>query len=286
MTNLLDLHDLRVEEQDLSSDDLLIEADSGESLEIIARGVSGANADDIILESVDEETMLSYPHEDSDGEVFPEEAVRQTGQDLTGFMREAGLSAPTIKVPEGDEYQLVNDSSSAGTATVLYRQGRAQDVSPNDPGHPDNKERTFITSSETTQSISSSNTVTFDLDTSNQPGILRDWPWEEEVPPSREYDLQAIMFNLDGDSGGDITLDNFRLQSEEREFLAKQSAFVNVDNAQYPNTDLTRVPYVFPAQPTFEPGDKLDVQVESTISAAGPQDSVVDATIVAYRRPV
>lgn len=286
MVNLLDLHDVRVEEQDLSSDDLLIEADTGESLEIIGRGVSGANADDIILESVDEETMLSYPHENPNGEVFPEEALQETGMDILGAMRDMGLSAPTLKVPEGDSYQLVNDSSSAGTATVYYRQGRAQDVSPNDPGHPNNKERTFITSSETTESISSSNTVTFDLDNSNQPGILRDWPWEEEVPPSREYDLQAIMFNLDGDSGGNISLDGFRLQSEEREFLAKSSAIVGKNQAQYPNNSLTRVPFMFPEQPTFSPGDNLDVQAEATISAAGPQDAVVDATLIAYRRDV
>lgn len=286
MVSLLDLHDLRVETQDLSSDDLLIEADTGESLEIMARGVSGANADDIILESIDEETMLAYPHENPDGELVPEEAVEETGMDIFGMMRDMGLSAPTLKVPEGDSYRLVNDSSSAGNATVYYRQGRAQDVSPNDPGHPDTKRRTFVTSAETTQSISSSNTVTFELDNSNQPGILRDWPYEEEVPPGREYDLQAIMLNKDADSGSNITLDGFRLQSEEREFLAKDSAFISVDNAQYPNTSLTRLPYIFPEQPTFTPGDSLTVQAESSISVAGPEDSVVDCTIISYRRDV
>lgn len=286
MVNLLDLHDMRIETQDLSSDDLAIEANTNESLEILARGVSGANADDQILESIDEETMLAYPHENPNGEVFPEEVVRQPGTDLLAKMRDMGLQAPTLKVPEGDTYQLVNDSSSAGNATVLYRQGRAQDVSPNQPGHPDTKARTFITSSETTQSISSSNTVTFDMDTSNQPGILRDWPWEEEVPPNREYDLQAVMLNLDGDSGADISLDGFRLQSEEREFLAKDSAIIDNANAQYPNNSLTRIPYVFPKEPTFVPGDNLDMQAEATISAAGPQDAVVDATMIAYRRSV
>jgi hypothetical protein len=286
MVNLLDLHDIRVEEQDLSSDDLLIEADTNESLEIIARGVSGANADDQIIESVDEETMLAYEHEDPDGELFPEEVVENLNTDIHKTLRDMGIAAPTLKVPEGDEYQLVNDTSDAGNATVLYRQGRAQDVSPNEPGHPDNKTRTFVTTAETTQSIGANSTETVDLDTSAQPGILRDWPWEEEVPPNREYDLQALMFTLDGDSGSNITLDTFRLQSEEREFLAKDSAFVDVNLAQYPDVDLTRQPYVFPAQPTFEPGDNLDVQVEASNGGTSAEDAVVNATIVSYRRPV
>ena len=285
MVELLDLHDLRVEEQDLSADDLSIEADTGESLEIVARGVSGANADDQIIESVDEETMLAYQHEDG-LELFPEEVVENQGTDVHAMLREMGLAAPTLKVPEGDTYQLVNDGSDAGTATVLYRQGRAVDVSPNDPGHPNTKTRTFVTTAETTQSVASSSTEVVDLNTSGNPGILRDWPWEEEVPPNREYDLQAIAVELDGDSGGNITLDGFRLQSEEREFLAKDSAFVDVALANYPDTTLDDLPLVFPAAPTFSPGDNLDVQVEATNSNTADEDAVVNATIVSYRRPV
>ena len=286
MTTLLDLHDRRVAEQDLSEDDLLIEADSGESLEILARGVSGANADDQLIESVDEETMLAYQHEDPDGELFPEEALENKQMDIHAMLRDMGLRAPTIKVPEGDEYQLVNDTSDSGTAVVYYRQGRDTDTSQNDPGHPDTKARTFVSTAETTQTIGQGATETVDLDESANPGILRDWPWEEEVPPNREYDLQAIMFNLDGDSGGNVTLDSFRLQSEEREFLAKDSAFVDTDLAQYPNTDLTRQPFVFPEEPTFSPGDNLDVQVRATEGGSADQDAVVNATIVSYRRPV
>jgi len=286
MVRLLSLHDMRVEEQDLSTDDLLIEADSGESLEILARGVSGANADDQILESIDEETMLAYEHEDGTGELFPEETVQTLNTDIHGSLRDMGMNAPTLKVPEGDEYQLVNDDSDAGTATVLYRQGRSQDVSPNEPGHPDNKTRTFVSTAETTQTITASSVETVDIETSAQPGILRDFPYEEEVPPNREYDLQAVMFDLDGDSTGDVQLNSFRLQSEEREFLAKDSAFVDADLAQYPNTDLTRLPYIFPEEPTFEPGDNLDIQVEAETTTSGDEDAVVNATMVFYRRPV
>jgi len=286
MTTLLDLHDIRVAEQDLSEDDLLIEADTGESLEILARGVSGANADDQLIESIDEETMLAFQHEDPDGELFPEEALQNRQMDIHAMLRDMGLRAPALKVPEGDEYQLVNDTSDAGTATVYYRQGRASDVSRNDPGHPDTKARTFVTTAETTQTVGQGATETIDLEDSANPGILRDWPWEEEVPPNREYDLQAIMLNLDGDSGGNVTLDSFRLQSEEREFLAKDSAFVDTGLAQFPNTDLTRRPFVFPEEPTFSPGDNLDVQVRATEGGSADQDAVVNATIVSYRRPV
>jgi len=286
MVNLLALHDYRVEEQDLSVDDLEIEADTGESIEILHRGVSGANADDQLIESIDEETMLAYDHEDPDGELFPEEAVQNRNRDVHSTLRDAGFMAPTLKVPEGDAYRLVNDSSDAGSATVIYRQGRAQDVSSNQPGHPDNKDRTFLTSAETTQTIGANSTEVVDLTESSNPGILRDFPYEEEVPPNREYDLQALALNLDGDSGADIQLDTFRLQSEEREFLAKDSAFVDTDLAQFPNTDLTRVPYIFPAEPTFSPGDQLDLQVEATNTTSGDGDAVVDATMMFMRRDI
>jgi hypothetical protein len=286
MVSLSDLHDIRVEEQDLSSGDLSITADENESLEILARGVSGANADDQILESVDEETMLAYQHEDGTGELFPEEVVENLGTDILKEMREEGLQAPTIKVPEGQEYRLINDSSSAGDATVLYRQGAATSVSSSETGAPDNKERTFITTAEDTQSVAGSSTETQILGTSGQPGILRDWPWEEDVPPNREYDLQAIMFEQDADSGSNVSLDTFRLQSEEREFLANDSDFVDVNLADYPNTDLTRQPFIFPEEPTFSPGDQLDVEVEASNTTSGSEDSVVSCTIISYRRDV
>jgi hypothetical protein len=282
----MDLHDLRVEEQDLSSGDLSIEASDNESLEILARGVSGGADDDIIQEAVDEETMLSYPATDGEAEVFPEPVVQQLGTDLHAKLRQMGLNAPTIKVPEGDEFQLINDNSN-GTATVLYRQGNATMVSGSQPGGPDTKTRTFITSSEVTQTVAQGTTETSDMDVSQNPGILRDFPYEEDVPAQREYDLQALMLTLDSDgSGGAISLDDFRLQSEEREWIAKDSAFVSEALADYPNADLTTLPYVFPAEPTFEPGDELDLQVRATEGGTGDQDAVVDATMVFYRRGV
>jgi hypothetical protein len=286
MVNLMDLHDIRVEEQDLSSGDLTITASDNESLEILARGISGGADDDIIQEAVDEETMLAYPATDGEAEVFPEPVVQNLGTDIHAKLRDMGLQAPTIKVPEGDEYQLINDNDN-GTATVLYRQGNATMVNGSAPGGPDTKTRTFITSAEETQQVAQGTTETITIETSQNPGILRDFPYEEDVPAQREYDLQAVMLTLDSDgSGGNITLDSFRLQAEEREFLAKDSAFVDEALANYPNDDLTDVPLVFPAEPTFGPGDELDIQVEATEGGTGDQDAVVDVTMIFYRRGV
>jgi len=61
MVNLVDLHDLRVEQQDLSSGALTIEASDRESHMIMARGIASGGDDDIVTESIDEETMLAYP---------------------------------------------------------------------------------------------------------------------------------------------------------------------------------------------------------------------------------
>jgi hypothetical protein len=282
----MELHDVRVEQQDLTSGDLTIEASDRESLMILARGVAGGSDDDVIQESIDEETMLAYPATDGEAEVFPGPVVDNLNTDVHGLLRDEGLDAPMLKVPEGDEFRLTNPNSN-GTATVLYREGSASMVRENDEGAPGNKSRTFITSAEESQSIGDGNTATVDITTSQNPGILRDFPYEEDVPASREYDLQALSLALDSDgSGGDISLEGFRLQSEEREFLAKDSAFVDTDLAQYPNDDLTTIPFVFPAQPTFGPGDELDLQVEANNSGAGDQSAVIDASMIFYRREV
>jgi len=87
-------------------------------------------------------------------------------------------------------------------------------------------------------------------------------------------------------SGGDIQLNGFRLQSEEREFLAKDSAFVDTDLAQYPDDSLTTLPYIFPAQPTFGPGDELDIQVEAENTTSDDEDAVIDVSLLFYRREV
>jgi len=286
MASLMELHDVRVEQQDLSAGALTIEASDRESLMILARGVAGGADDDIVQESVDEETMLAYPASDGGAEVFPGPVVDNLNTDVHGLLRDEGLDAPMIKVPEGDEFRL-STSGSTGTATVLYRQGNASMVRETDEGAPGNKSRTFITSAEETQTITASSTETVDVETSQNPGILRDFPFAEDVPASREYDLQALAIDLDTtDSGANIQLNGFRLQSEEREFLAKDSAFVDTDLAQYPNDDLTTIPFVFPAQPTFGPGDELDLQVEAENTTSGDEDAVIDVSMIFYRREV
>jgi len=95
----------------------------------------------------------------------------------------------------------------------------------------------------------------------------------------------AIALDSAG-SGANIQLNGFRLQSEEREFLAKDSEFVDTDLAQYPNDDLTTLPFVFGAQPTFGPGDELDLQVEAENTTSGDEDAVIDVSMVFYRREV
>jgi len=286
MVNLMDLHDVRVEQQDLSSGALTIEASDRESLMILARGIAGGGDDDIIQESIDEETMLAYPATDGEAELFPGPVVDNLNTDVHGRLREAGLEAPMLKVPEGDEFRLTT-SGSSGTATVLYRQDEAVMVSENQEGAPGSKNRTFISSAEETQTITASSVETVDVTTSQNPGILRDFPYSEDVPASREYDLQALAIALDSaGSGANVQLNGFRLQSEEREFLAKDSAFVDTDLAQYPNDDLTTLPFVFSAQPTFGPGDELDLQVEAENTTSGDEDAVIDVSMVFYRREV
>jgi hypothetical protein len=286
MVSLMALESLRVEEQDLSSDDLLLEADTGESLMIAALGVSGCNDNDTLQVAIDEETMLSFQFDNGGNTLFQESHLNSQQTDVLGKLREAGLDVPMLKAPEGSEVQIINSSSAAGSATVLYSQMGPQGVRDNEEGAPGNKTRTFISTGSETITVDSGETLVETIDTSVNPGILRDWPYEEDVPPGTEYDLQAIgVLEGDGTESG-VEISGVRLQSEEREFLARDSAFISPDLLPHPDNDLTELPLVFPEQPTFSPGDDLDIQVEVSDTNSSTSDIVVEIAVVAYRRDV
>jgi hypothetical protein len=280
------LESLRIEEQDLSSDDLLLEADSGESLMVKALGVSGANDNDTIQVAIDEETMLSFQFDSGGNSLFQTSHLEAQQTDVLGKLRQAGLDVPTLKVPEGDEFQLINSSSAAGSATVLYSEMGPNAVRMSDEGAPGNKSRTFISTGSETITVGSDETLTESIDTSVNPGILRDWPYEEDVPPGTEYDLQAIGVLEGAGTEDGVEISGVRLQSEEREFIARDSAFVSPDLAPHPDADLTELPLVLPEQPTFAPGDELDIQVEVSDTDSTESDIVVEIAVVAYRRSV
>lgn len=286
MVSISALESLRIEEADLSSGALSLEADTSESLMVLARGVTGEADDTVFQESIDEETMLAYPGNASGGNVFPEATPKRLQTDIHGKLRDMGLAAPRLKVPEGDEYRLTN-SDGAGTAIVLYREMAATGVTDGQPGTPGSKTRTFVTSAQETVNVASNGTETVEVTNSSNPGILRDFPYTETVPAGREYDLQALMVNLnDGLSGADAQIDGIRLQSEEREFLARESDFPGADIADFPNTSLTELPLVFGAEPTFSPGDELDLELEVSNTGGSAQDVVADVSMVFYRRGV
>lgn len=280
------LRDIRVEEQDLSSADLTLEADTGESLEILARGVESGADEEVLEESVGEVMMMAYQGDDGDDEIFPEPVVHNRHQDILGVLRDMGYTLPTLKVPEGDTYVL-DDPGGNATATVYYREAGAGQFRAGSDGGPEGRIRPFITSAQETNSTAASSTETFAVDTSVNPAQLDDWPWEEDVRADREYDLVALMVDSDNSSGGNITLDGFRLISEETEFFARSSAFIDEQNAQYPSDELDTLPFVFPEPITFSPGDDFTLEAQATnANTTSAEDAIVNAAIVAVRRDV
>lgn len=286
MVSLMSLHSLRVEEQDLGTDDLLLEADTGESLEVQALGVSGCNDNDTIQVAIGEETMLAFQFDAGGNSLFQESHIDTQQTDVLGKLREAGLDVPSLKVPEGDELQIINSDSAAGSATVVYSQMGPNAVRTSEEGAPGNKTRTFVSTGSETITVGSGSTVTTTIETSVNPGILRDFPYEEDVPPGVEYDLQALGILEGAGSETGVEISGFRLQSEEREFIARDSDFIGADIAPHPDSDLTELPLVFPAQPTFAPGDELDIQIEATDTDSTESDVVAEVAMVFYRRTI
>jgi hypothetical protein len=285
------LHQVRVEEQDLSSSDLTLSADNGESIEILARGISGGSQDDVIEEKVDEVSLLNYQANEGGAEIFPEDAINNYRQDLLGLYRSMGAPLPTIKVPSGTTYTL-NNPNDNGTATVIYKDRNDETLSRAQPGGPESNERTFITVGEgVASSVGTTSTTTQEIDTSTNIGGIEPFPYEEDVPSRREYDVMAVMVELAEDQTSSRTLDNVRLNTEEQDFLERSGQLVNADLFQYPVGDWTTLPWLFKdpdgeLRPiTFEAGSDLTVEVEVTNDdTSSSQDITAKCAIVARER--
>jgi len=285
------IRQLRFEEADLStgSNELVLDAEANESYRVMDLGIDGADDDTITEITVGEESMFAFPSDDGDDSLFREDSLQQFGYSLYGFMRQAGLPAPMLQVPEGDELVVSNDTNS-GTATVVYQQGDANLAQPGQAGGPETKRRVYPVSGTAVESSAASSTqFTLELETSRQPAQYDDFPFGTEVASNREYDLLALCLNLEefGGSGGSI--DDFRLTTEEQRFLAQDAEFVDAANAQYPALDPDNGPLVFPVSApgpqTYTPGDELDLEVRAT-NGNSQGDLRVGATFIFDRRPV
>lgn len=281
------LTDLRFEETSGDAgNDLTVEARTGESIEILARGVGNGGANAIIEETIREETMLNHQADSTDSvEIFPRDAVEDTQLDILADMRSRGLAAPTLKVPEGHTYTL-SPSGSAANATVLYREGAASEWSRTDPGGPDNPTRTFISLGEEDTALSSGGTAEeFEVTDSTNVSPLSGFPYTEPAPQGFEYDLQAVMATSDDSDGANTpVIDSIRLETEETSFLARSDSVLRQANAQYPNVQNNILPLVFDPPITIQPGQDLDLFV--TKNATSGTDVQAATAMIFHRRSV
>lgn len=283
----------RYEEADLStgSNQLVLEADANESYVVMDIGVDGANDDTLTEVSIGEESMFAFPSDDGDDSLFREDSLQQFGYSLYGFMREQGLPAPMLQVPEGDDL-VVSNSTNSGTATVIYQEGDANLANPNAPGGPESKTRLYpVSGAASASGVGAGTTTVLEADTSRQPAQYDDFPFGTDVPSNREYDLLALAVNLEDSTGSGATIDGVRLTSEEQRFLQSNADFVDAAHAQYPATDPDDGPLVFPASSpgpqTYTPGDDLDLEVEATQgTGSGSGTLQANATFIFQRRGV
>jgi len=275
--------DKRIEEQDLSAGDLELEARDGEALEVLGMGVGGASSDAIATATIREETVLAFQSDAGDDNLLRQDSLRDRSETFLTRLRDAGMDLPTVKIPEGQELTLSTDTGD-GSATVIYDERPADAFGAGAEGAPGNKQRTFISSGQETQNIGAGATEVVDVETSVSPNTLGDFPFGEDAPSGFEFDLMALAVALDDNADADHTLDNVRLQTEETDFLARESARVDSAHFEYPDVDLSTHPFVFPEPPTFVPGQELDIEVEVTDTASSAADTVVNAAAVFYRR--
>jgi hypothetical protein len=287
MVDISEFFQRRVAEADLSTgaNELALEADTGESYTIMDFGIDGANADTVAKITVGEESMIAFPAGDGEDTLFREDTLLDEKMSLYGYMRGHDLPAPAIQVPEGDTFALTNDTNT-GTATILYQEGSQQVANPSSPGGPGTKRRVYpVTGSKTETFASSGNTRTFDDFSSRQPAEFEDFPFGEDCPANREFDLLATSLVAVNDNTSGVTVDSFRLLTEEQKPLAKEGNFVDADLAEYPSSDLEALPFTYPGKPTFTPGDELDLEVQATSGTAGGS-AQIRCTHIFERRPV
>lgn len=285
MVDISEFHERRVEEADLSTGDneLRLSADTNESYMVTDLGVDGGNEDTLVTVTIGEESMFVFPGTDDEDTLFREDSLKDGGRSLYGYMRMKGLPAPPLQVPEGDDLIITTDTDS-GIASVFYEEGPASMASPDQPGGPGTKQRVYPVTAEQTINASGSNQNTFTDFNSVQPAQFEDFPFGEDCPSNREFDLLATAIVLDDDGPGGSSLDDFRILTEEQRPLAKDGDFVSTDFAGYPDLDLSITPFIYPGRPTFSPGDELDTEVRAT--AGGSGDYTVQVTHIFERRGV
>jgi len=287
MVDISEFFQRRVAEADLSTGDneLALEADSTESFQVMDVGIDGANADTVAKITVGEESMIAFPAGDGEDTLFREDTLLDEKMTLYGYMRSVGLPAPPIQVPEGDTFKVTSDTNT-GTVTILYQEGNQTLASPNSPGGPATKQRVYpVTGSKTETFAGSGNTRTFDDFSSRQPAEFEDFPFGEDCPANREYDLLATSLVAVNDNTSGVSVDSFRLLTEEQKPLAKEGNFVDADLAEYPSADLEALPFTYPGRPTFTPGDELDLEVQAT-AGSGSGTAEIRATHIFERRPI
>jgi hypothetical protein len=280
---------MRFEEADLSSGDLVLQAEANESYQIMDIGVDGGNDESITEVTIGEESMIAFPSEDGESTLFREDSLQAYGSTLYGYMRNEGIPAPMLEVPEGDEL-VVSSTTSSESVTVKYREGNAALADAGAAGGPETKRRVYpVTGEGTATSVADATQATIELSDSLQPAQYDNFPFGTDCPSNREYDLLALALAIDGDTTGG-TVDNFRLTAEEQRFIGKDSAFISADNAAYPALDPNEGPLIFPMSgggpQTYSPGDELDIEVQATNTSGASGDLVVKATVVFDRRPI
>lgn len=285
MVDISEFHERRVAEADLSTGDneLRLSAETNESYVVTDLGVDGGSEDSLITVTIGEESMFVFPGTDGEDTLLRQDTLRDMGMTLYGKMRSMGLPAPPLQVPEGDDL-VITSSTNSGTATIFYQEGGPNLASENAPGGPGTKQRVYPVTAEQTITAGGSNQNTFDDFSSVQPAQFEDFPFDEDCPSNREFDLLASAIVLDDDGTGGATVDDFRVLTEEQRPLAQDGDFVNAGLAEYPDLDLSVLPFIYPGRPTFSPGDELDTEVRATAGGAG--DYTIQLTHIFERRGV
>jgi len=268
----------RIEYQDLTAADLILQAEVGEGFIIDEIGISTGQPDLISPVFIGDTTMLCLPADDGAVHICPVGGKDINQNTLFATLLKKYPDIPLLKVPSGKTLKIPKIATS-GKAYVQYRKVIGDQVpAPDAAGAPYGYPRLFISHSRVKWSVPAGATEYRDVTENMNPAGLIGFPAVGDVPAGYIYDLIGLATWTTGVVGTNITHIGIRIWKLEKSLLAKDEAWIDPSLYPYNRNDIDKPFFTFPKPISFVADETCKIQMQVKSTDAAPQVATVYVT--------
>jgi len=266
---------LRVLQQDLAVDDLILDALAREGFEILDLGVVDGAAGLVSRLLISSELMTGLPAAAGFENVVPVLGVDTNIFMLLSRIKSVFPDVPTYKVSSGERLVLTSDGA-AGVGYVFYRElGEGDIPKPEQPGGSNSKVRLTVSHGRAFQTDVAVGTFPIRALLSLNPAGQSAFPFGVNVPNNQEMSLLGFAVALGSNSEADVTLTGIRFWKEQSSILARDEAWADPALFPYPIDTAVRPHFLFPKPIVFKPNEEFLVEAQVVNGGAGVEDAEV-----------